>query len=729
MSSNRKAVLGLLKSESSHPISCGEIAKRLHLPKGEKRILKNLLIDLLAEGSIVKIRGGRYGIPSRMNLVTGELSCHPKGFGFVLPEGEGDDLFINPRGMHGAMHRDRVVARVERTKSDGRREGKVIRILERGQAVIVGRFEKGKGFAVVIPSDERVLQNVMITPRGANGANHGDIVEVEVTKWPDSFRPPSGRVREIVGCHDDPDVEIEIIVRKHGLSRTFPAEVVAEAEKSSQKVSPEEVGDRVDLRKRRFVTIDGETAKDFDDAVSVERIKKGYRLWVSIADVSHYVRPGSALDEEAYRRGTSVYLPDNCIPMLPEQLSNGICSLNPHVDRLAFTAEIEFDKEGLPQKSSFYESVIRSHARLTYNEVKSIIVDDDETVKSRHSDCVGDLLLMDELSSKLKARRSMEGSIDFDLPEPQVIIDLNGKIEDIVRSEQNRAHQLIEDFMLAANRAVALRMEKVPFLYRVHDEPDGEKVKDFLAFVHNFGYKLKGREAGPHLFKELLEKAKGRPEERLINHLLLRSMKQAIYSEENRGHFGLAFDHYTHFTSPIRRYPDLIVHRLLKRMIGGKYGKIEQAQWKAILPDIADQSSLRERGAMEAERDVVDLKKAEFMRDKVGEQYDGLISGVTSFGLFVELKEYFVEGLIHISQLRDGYYTFAEKEHALIGEGRGIRFRIGDPVRVEITGVDMGKRQISMELASEGSLSLERAAPPRRGNRKGKRRRDKRREK
>jgi ribonuclease R len=729
MNCNREAILELLKGEASRPISYGEIVQRLRIQKGEKRTLKSLLSDLLSEGSIVKIRGGRYGIPSRMNLVTGELSCHPKGFGFVLPEGEGEDLFINPRGMKGAMHRDRVVARVEQTKSDGRREGKVLRILERRQGVIVGKFEKGKGFAVVIPSDERVLQSVIITPRGAKGAQHGDIVEVEVTKWPDAFRSPSGRVREIVGRHDDPDVEIEIIVRKHGLSRTFPAEVVAAAEKTHKEVSQEDTSDRVDLRKRRFVTIDGERAKDFDDAVSVERIKKGYRLWVSIADVSHYVRSGSALDEEAYRRGTSVYLPDHCIPMLPEQLSNGICSLNPHVDRLAFTAEIDFDEEGNQLKSSFYESVIRSHARLTYNEVKSIIVDDDEAVKSRNRACVADLLLMDELATKLKARRGKEGSIDFDLPEPQVIIDINGRIEDIVRSEQNRAHQLIEDFMLAANRAVALRMEKVPFLYRVHDEPDGEKVKDFLAFVHNFGYKLKRREAGPHLFKELLEKAKGRPEERLINHLLLRSMKQAIYSEENRGHFGLAFDHYTHFTSPIRRYPDLIVHRLLKRMIGGKYGKSEQARWKSILPDIAEQSSLRERGAMEAERDVVDLKKAEFMRDKVGEQYDGLISGVTSFGLFVELKEYFVEGLIHISQLRDGYYTFVEKEHALIGEGRGKRFRIGDPVRVEITGVDMGKRQISMELTSEGSPSPDRGAQPRRDNRKEKRRRGKRREK
>jgi len=630
--------------------------------------------------------------------------------------------------MAGAMHRDRVVARVERTKSDGRREGKVIRILERRQGVIVGRFEKGKGFAVVVPSDERVLHNVIISSRGAKGAHDGDIVEVEVTKWPDAFRPPSGRVREIVGRHDDPDVEIEIIVRKHGLSRTFPADVVAQAAKSPQEVLPEEIEGRVDLRKRRFVTIDGETAKDFDDAVSVERIKNGYRLWVSIADVSHYVRPGSALDEEAYRRGTSVYLPDNCIPMLPEELSNGICSLNPNVDRLAFTAEMDFDEDGSPLKSNFYESVIRSHARLTYNEVKSIIVDDDESVTSRRGDCVADLLLMEELSGKLKDRRSREGSIDFDLPEPQVIIDLNGRIEDIVRSEQNRAHQLIEDFMLAANRAVALRMEKVPFLYRVHDEPNEERVKDFLAFVHNFGYKLKKRKVGPHLFKELLEKAKGRPEERLINHLLLRSMKQAIYSAENRGHFGLAFAHYTHFTSPIRRYPDLIVHRLLKEMMKGKYGKSEQARWRAILPDIADQSSIRERGAMEAERDVIDLKKAEFMRDKVGNRYDGLISGVTSFGLFVELEEYFVEGLIHISQLRDGYYTFVEKEHALIGEGTGKRFRIGDPVEVEITGVDMGKRQISMELASEDSPSLERAAPPRRTRKKEKRRRGKRRE-
>ncbi|MFQ5587191.1 MAG: ribonuclease R family protein, partial [Thermodesulfobacteriota bacterium] len=377
MSYSKEAILAFLSGGSSRPISYREMVQRFHIPREGKRGFKNLLNDLLSEGTIVKIRGGRYGLPSRMNLVTGELSCHPNGFGFVIPDEGGGDIFINPVNMKGAMHGDRVIARVEKTKRDGKREGRIIRILERRPGVIVGRYEKGQGFAVVVPSDERILQNVIIPPKGTNGAADGDIVEVEITKWPDAHRAPSGRVREVVGHCDDPDVEIEVIVRKHGLSHAFPAEVVVEADKVPQQVLEGELKGRTDLRGRKMVTIDGETARDFDDAVSVERIRNGYRLWVSIADVSHYVKEGSPLDEEAYRRGTSVYFPDRCIPMLPERLSNGICSLNPRVERLAFTAEIDFDKEGVPQKGSFYESVIRSHERLTYTEVRQIIVDGD----------------------------------------------------------------------------------------------------------------------------------------------------------------------------------------------------------------------------------------------------------------------------------------------------------------------------------------------------------------
>ena len=722
MRCNREKIVDFFKGGASKPLSYKEMVQKLRVPREEKEGLKILLNELLAEGTIVKIRGGRYGVPSRMNLVMGELTCHPNGFGFVIPEEGGDDLFVNPRNMKGAMHRDKVVARVEKTKKDGKREGKIIRIVERHNDVIVGRLEKAKGFAVVVPSDEKILQNVIIPPKALKGARDGDIVEVEITRWPDEHRAPSGVIQEVVGHHDDPDVEIEVIVRKHGLSQAFPDRVNSAADQVARKVLAKEVEGRIDLRKRTVVTIDGETAKDFDDAVSIERVNKGYRLWVAIADVSHYVEAGSPLDREAFERGTSVYFPDRCIPMLPERLSNGICSLKPNVDRLAFTVEMEFDQDGAPRKSRLYESVLKSRHRLTYTEVKKILVDDDKVLKKRYAPILDDIATMDELARKLKARRGKAGSIDFDLPEPQIIIDIEGNIEDIVRSEQNRAHQLIEELMLAANRAVALKMEKVPFLYRIHDEPDSETVKDFLLFVHNFGYKLRKRAAGSSVFQELLEKAKGRPEERLVNHLLLRSMKQAIYSEENRGHFGLAFDHYTHFTSPIRRYPDLIVHRLLKKMLLKQYGKKEQARWSDLLPRIADQSSDRERLAMEAEREVVDLKKTQFMADKVGATFSGLISGVTGFGIFVELEEYFVEGLIHISNLKDDYYTFLEKEYALVGEGRGKRYRIGDPLEVEIIGVDMGKRQISMAPAEEASPRGTRTERPRSGGRKGRKR-------
>ncbi|MEE8184882.1 MAG: ribonuclease R, partial [Thermodesulfobacteriota bacterium] len=701
MKFNKEKILGFMKDKAYRPLSIKELMRRLGIPREERTGFKKSIKDMVVSGTLIRIRGGRYGPPSKMNLVTGELHCHPNGFGFVAPDNGEDDIFINPRNMKGAMHRDRVVARVERFKGDRKREGRIIRILERGQKRIVGRFERGRGFAVVAPSDERILQDIIIPPRNTRSAEDGHIVEVEITRWPAEHLAPSGRVIGILGNYDDPDVEIEVIVKKYGLPHRFPADVTAEAEEIPQMVLKREIKDRTDLRERKMVTIDGETAKDFDDAVSIEKTRGGYRLWVSIADVSHYVRENSMLDLEAFKRGTSIYFPDRCIPMLPEPLSNGICSLNPGVDRLAFTVEIDFDGNGVPLKSRFYESVINSKERLTYTTVKALLLNEDKKLRERFSNILEDLSIMNELCLKLKARRDEAGSIDFDLPEPQIIIDIEGKIEDIVRSERNIAHQIIEEFMLSVNRVVATHMATVPFLYRVHNEPDNESIQGFMEFAHNFGYSLKKKKDTSHLFQEILKKADGRPEERLINHVLLRSMKQARYSEENTGHFGLAFDNYTHFTSPIRRYPDLVVHRLLKRMAKGRYTTREKKRWEALLPDIANQNSKRERIAMEAEREIVDLKKVQFMKDKVGELYPGFISGVTSFGLFVELTEYFVEGLVHISGLMDDYYTFIEKEHSLVGEHTKKRYSIGDNVQVQIEGVDLGKRQITMRLIED----------------------------
>lgn len=702
MEESQKKILELMKEASYRPMSFKELLHLFDVRKEKRERFKRLVKDMVSEGTLVKIRGGRYGLPSKMNLVTGELICHPDGFGFVRPEEGGEDIFINPRKLSGAMHGDAVVARVEGYKDRGRREGKVIRVVKRAHKVVTGRFERGKGFGVVVPSDERILERIVIPPRETRGAVEGTIVTVEITRWPGRDTVPAGKVLEVLGDPEDPDVEAEVILKKYGLPGRFPVAVEREVKDIPMTVGKADLEGRVDLRGFTTVTIDGETARDFDDAVSVDRTPHGYRLRVSIADVSRYVKEGTELDAEAYGRGTSVYFPDRCVPMLPEALSNGICSLNPDVERLTMTAELEFDSGGRVTKKKFYESVIKSAERMTYTNVKKLLQDEDPALAERYSAILGDLRVMAELAEKLSAGRKEAGSIDFDLPEPQIIIDIEGNVEDIVRSERNVAHRLIEEFMLAANRAVAEEFSSrdLPFLYRIHEEPDEESVRDFCEFVAGFGLSLKPK-GGPKAFQAILKAAEGRPEERLVNHVLLRSMKQAVYSEENAGHFGLAFRDYTHFTSPIRRYPDLIVHRLLKLLIHGRYGREARERAETLLPEMAGHTSARERKAMEAEREIADLKKCQFMRDKAGESYDGFISGVTSFGLFVELKDYFVEGLVHVSTLLDDYYVFDEKRHSLTGEHAKRVFRLGDPARVTITKVDLERRRIDLVLAEE----------------------------
>ncbi len=713
-------ILDFMRERAERPLSFREIVRAFDVRKEERDRFKKLLRDLVKEGTLIKIRGGRYGLPAKMNLVTGEISCHPDGFGFVAPEEGGTDVFINPRRLAGAMHGDTVVARVEGVKPGGRREGKIIRIIKRAHKEVVGRFERAKGFGVVIPSDQRVLSAIIIPPKDTGYAEDGKIVVAEITRWPQKNMAAAGRITEVIGDPEEPDVEAEVILKKFGLPSRFPAHAAAEARGVAREVSESEIKGRTDLRGFTTLTIDGESAKDFDDAVSIERTEKGYRLRVSIADVSHYVKEGSHLDAEAYERGTSVYFPDRCIPMLPEALSNGICSLNPKVDRLTFTAEMEFDGRGHVVNKRFYESAIKSAERMTYTKVKKLIEGEDAELARQYAHILEDIRVMAELAEKLTILRVEAGSIDFDLPEPQIIIDIEGKVEDIVRSERNVAHRLIEEFMLAANKAVAGEFESrgLPFLYRVHDEPDPESIADFTEFIHGFGLHYRP-EGGPKSFQKVLKMVEGKPEEKLINHVLLRSMKQAVYSEENIGHFGLAFDTYTHFTSPIRRYPDLVVHRLLKLLVHGRYKKEEKERMEAELPAIASHTSARERKAMEAEREIVDLKKAQFMKDKVGETFDGFISGVTSFGLFVEMKEYFVEGLVHISNIPDDYYTFDEKRHSLIGGNTKRVFRLGDGARVTITRVDLERRRIDLVLAGEDSGAA--ARPPAPGGRGGRR--------
>lgn len=705
-------VLKHLAEGTKGPASFRDLAKAFSAFGVKKSTLGSLLEDMMSQGLIVEIRGNRYGLPSKMNLLTGELSCHPDGYGFVRPErtkeGAADrekDIFISPGGLAGAMHGDTVVARIEGSRDDGRRHGRVIRVVKRARSTIVGRYEKPegkKGFGAVIPSDERVL-SVIVVLAGGKRAEHGAIVEAEIINWPVGRGPMTGRIIDVIGDPNDPQVETDVILRKHRLSRVFPHSAAAEARLVPAFVSEDDLRGRVDLRGFLTVTIDGEKAKDFDDAVSIEETGSGYALRVSIADVSHYVREGSGLDAEAFSRATSVYFPDRCIPMLPEEISNNMASLNPGVDRLTLTAELTFDNSGAVIKKRFYESVIRSRERLTYTTVKELLEGHDSALSERYGNVLPGLRLMSVLAAALHENRVKDGSLDFDLPEPEIIIDIEGKIEDIARAERNIAHRIIEEFMLAANRAVAEEFHalKLPFLYRVHDDPDEDSIAGFLELISAFGLSL-GKGRGPLKFQKVLNQVKGAPHERLVNHRLLRSMKQAVYSEKNTGHFGLGFKDYTHFTSPIRRYPDLVVHRLLKLLMQKRYSAQEKERFEKALPEIAAHTSAMERRAMEAEREVVDLKRAQFMKDKEGAEFDGVVSGVTSFGVFVELKEYFVEALVHVSNLHNDYYVFNEKSHTLTGEKTKKSFRIGDPLRVKITAVDIERRRIDALMAEDG---------------------------
>lgn len=637
--------------------------------------------------------------------VTGRLSTHRDGYGFVIPDDGGEDVFIPARYLRDSMHGDRVVARVQGAQGAGRREGRIVETLERAYTTIVGRFEWMGTIGFVIPDESRITCEIAIHPSDRHGARHGQVVVAEITAYPSGRRGATGKVIEVLGQPDDPDVEFLTIVRKYGLPDVFPAEVMAEAEVVCRPVDEADREGREDLRELLTVTIDGETARDFDDAVAVRREPGDrIRLWVSIADVSHYVAEGSALDEEALKRGTSVYFPNRCIPMLPEQLSNGICSLNPCQERLAVTAELLFDAGGEPLETRLYPSVICSDERLTYTVVKEILVDQAPEPLQRYSALIDDLRTMELLAGRLGEKRRRRGSIDFDLPEPEIILDLQGRPESIGIAERNLAHRIIEEFMLAANEAVASHLEDrgIPCLYRVHEPPDPLKLKDFSDFVKPLGFSfvLKGSAVAPAELQRLLGEVAGLPEERMINELLLRCMRQARYSAENLGHFGLASPRYLHFTSPIRRYPDLVVHRILKELLSRGIPKQRRTKLAARLPEVAEQATQRERTAMDAEREIIDLKRLQYMEKHLGDVFDAYITGVTSFGFFVELPELLIEGLVHVSTLGNDLYRFEEKQHTLRGQRSGTAYRIGDRVRVRVDAVSRSTRRIDFSLPS-----------------------------
>lgn len=735
MKITNQEILKFMRESVYRPLTMKELIKSFNIPLEERSSFRRLIRGLASDGEIIKIKGDRFGLPEKMNLVTGVVQGHPDGYGFVIPEacsdpesssGEskgGEDLFINPRNMREVMHGDRVICRAEPSQKGGKREGRIVRILERGHKTIVGIYEPSGHFGFVIPDDRRISHDIYIPLKYSGKAKRGHAVITEITSYPMKNRNPEGRIIEIIGYPDNPDVEIDIVLRKYDIPSKFSTDVLKEADAVQKEVTDDEITGRLDLRDKNIVTIDGEKAKDFDDAVDVERLNNGnYMLGVHIADVSHYVKEENNLDNEAGKRGTSVYFPDRVIPMLPFQLSNEICSLKPKVDRLTLSAFMEFDIHGELINYSFAETVINSKERMTYTNVAEILEATPLSsppykggaggVMERYSYLLNDFYLMKELCEVLRERRMKKGSIDFDLPEPYIILDLMGKPENIIKAERNIAHKIIEEFMLVANETVAAHFTKmeIPALYRVHEEPDPAKIIELSEFVSNFGYHLKIphppplKKEGkggfhPKRFQELLNSIRGKPEELLISTITLRHMKQARYSPENIGHFGLAFENYTHFTSPIRRYPDLIVHRLLKEIIKKRHISKKRADlWEEKLPEIARHSSERERTADAAENDIVELKRVQFMFDKIGEEYEGIISGVTSFGLFVELGEIFVEGLIHVSSMADDYYALNERDHSLMGRRTKKRFRMGDRVKVKVENVSLEKRQIDFIL-------------------------------
>jgi len=690
----RNAILTYLKKKSSRPVSFGEIADSLHIRKKEFRSLKRNLQTLVKSGEIHRTKKGHYGVAEEMNLVTGGFDAHRDGYGFVLMEKRGEkDLFIPPRKTMGAMSGDKVVARVE---SSVRMEGTIIKILERGKSKVLGELVKEKNIYYVKPKRKNIPFYIFINPENLGGAKDGDMVSVEITSYPSGAKPPEGKVLKVFPALEDASQEVDLIIEEYSLPKRFPPAVLAEA-KSLTDIK--QLRKRVDCRDLLTVTIDGETAKDFDDAISINKTDRGYTLYVHIADVSHYVPWDSVLDIEARRRGTSVYFPGSVIPMLPERISNNLCSLVPKQDRPTFTVEMHFDRSGAMVDKSFYPSLIHSNERMTYTKVKKILVDHDAAERQKYDYLLHSFELMEELSLILRKERSGRGSLDFDLPEPEILLDLQGRPESIIKSERNMAHMLIEDFMVTANEAVGSHLEKigVPSLYRVHDKPDSAKLDELRPIFKAFG--LKVSKTGPKVFHSVLNQAKGTEEESLLNILLLRSLKQANYATENIGHFGLASTCYTHFTSPIRRYPDLVVHRILKDSLGSnKLSKSKIEYLEKILPDIANSSSNTERTADEVERDIVNAMKVWFMKDKVGDEYRGLVTNMNPHGLKIQLKDFFVEGFLHVSSLADDYYRFEEENYRLIGRRSKKTFTVGQELTVRIDRVNIEERDIVFGL-------------------------------
>lgn len=705
----KKIIYDFICDDFYVPMKLKEIAMILQVPREERGELKEVLDSLIGEGKIRSTQKGKY-VKGEAGRLAGVYQAHPKGFGFVAVEGETEDIFIGEGERCGALQGDTVAVVLLRTPEGRRREGKVVEILSRGTTHVVGLYEKQKKkkFGFVRPDDPRFCQDIFVAEENSQGAMDGHKVVVKLIHYGDKGRKPEGRIEEILGHKNDPGTDILSIVKGYDIPVDFPEKVLLQAGRVPDEISVADMQGRRDIREWRMITIDGEDAKDLDDAVSLTWTENSFTLGVHIADVSNYVQERSALDREALKRGTSVYLADRVIPMLPHRLSNGICSLNEGVDRLALSCIMTIDRQGNVTDHEIAETVIRVDRRMSYTGVKEILSDPDGAEAQRHQDLVPMLEQMARLSRILRKKRHKRGAIDFDFPEAKICLDENGKPVEIKPYDRNAATKMIEDFMLLANETVAedYYWQELPFIYRTHEAPEEEKIRKFAIFINNFGYSMhlgQGGEVHPKELQKLLEKLEGRPEEDLISRLALRSMRQAKYAAENAGHFGLAASHYTHFTSPIRRYPDLQIHRIIKDSLRGRMNEKKIEHYGAVLPGVAKQASETERKADEAERATVKLKKAEYMQRHIGEVYEGIISGMTKWGMYVELANT-VEGLVHVASMREDRYEYYEERSEMAGLHKGKIYRLGQKVYVRVVAADRITRTIDFEIAEKGDL-------------------------
>lgn len=729
-------IIELLRQKGNRLLTIADVHERLGSPDANAGLVTRAVEELERDGIIMSVRGKRYSLLEFTPYHAGRIKIHPDGHGTLLGGAEDHDIYIDRKQVKGAMNGDLVIVRVDKHRPSFKRVrdrkyivGDVVNVLRRAHRTVVGRFHLLPD-PYVVAFDIRIDTDILIDHDGTMDAREGEMVNVEIDRYPDrNTHFAAGRVVEVLGFIGEPGVDIEVVIRKHHLPHEFPPDVVRQAESIPQEVPPEVIAERVDLRDRTIVTIDGETAKDFDDAVEVQALPNGnYLLGVHIADVAHYVTEGSALDREAFERGTSVYFPGRVVPMLPEHLSNGVCSLNPKVERLTFSCEIEVDRRGRFVAHKIYKSVIRTKERMTYTSVNAILVargvvqssgaerdrmaeSDGAALLERYAGIVPEFERMHALYEILRVRREQRGSIDFDLPEAEVMLSEGGVIEAIRATERNVAHRIIEEFMLSANEVVAreLVFGSQPGLYRVHQQPDPQKLEDLKEILKEFKLKLRGNveDIRPGELQRVLKEVAGMPEERFLTNIVLRSMKRAFYSEESSGHFALALEHYGHFTSPIRRYPDLIVHRRLFELIskGALYGD-RREQIDSAHPLYASQSSERERRADDASREVMEWKKVIFMRDKIGNEYTGLVTGVVPFGLFIELDEIFVQGLVPVATIAGDYWNYHDREHRLRGESTRRELRLGDKVRIRVESIDEDKKQIEFRLLEVGGQPI-----------------------